>query len=412
MLSLLTAAEIESSKAPSTLNVQHVGEYAAFPWGAADRVIEPGSRDDRVRDLNFAVTSINLNQELSPTFLTIWNGRARLAKEQGGAFLPRVYFWDGNDRFQGPLQDIEVYWERLDTFLGAMDLKNFTGIILAEENIHYLGRPEILTELYHRIKKKYDIQVWQWWSPMSSVPSSGGWIPADGWVIDLYFLSPHTFRRMVQKYLITGKPLVIMPWAAQMDLNKEMTEGEWSANQFQLDTAVEFNLPVAFFWIYGTSAGFGCNRGEPQTEIDRVNHWVWDYIKRVRELPADFAGLESADYSQGDLQEIGPTYDDRMVYYDGFSDEKCIDDATISGFRQLILDGKQLGVRGSDDHSIDSSLEYHFKGQLNATTPLARVQVEPLPGFKGTVELSISRDHETWSSASLDSKQKLNHSWS
>ncbi|MCA9041562.1 MAG: hypothetical protein KDA65_14510, partial [Planctomycetaceae bacterium] len=385
------------------LSAKYVGEYAAVPWTAKGIEITPGSRQDRVRDLNFAVSSINLNGDISPGFLQGWNQRAKLAREQGGAFLPRVYFWDGNDRFTGPLRDIDVYWNRLDTFLGAMDLENFTGIILAEENIHYAGRPEVLAELYHRVKEKYDIEVWQWWSPYRQTPSSGGWIPADGWVIDHYFTGDPAFRRDVRKYLITGKPLVIMPWAAQMDLNKEMTESEWAANQFQLDTAVEFNVPVAFFWIHGVAANFGCNRGEPQTEIDRINHWVWDYIERVRELADDYDGLESADIATGDVHEIGPTQGDRLVYSESFSDEKCVDDASMTGFRDFLLDGQALAVRGYRGRDIDCSLEYRFQGELSALEPAVQLEVNRHPKFQGKVEVAISKSGEHWIRQEADS---------
>ncbi|TWU14932.1 hypothetical protein CA54_38020 [Symmachiella macrocystis] len=389
---------------PIRLSARHVGEYAAVPWSEPGAPIAPGSREDRVRDLNLGVSSVNLTDDMSDAFLSSWATRARWAREQDKAFLPRIYFWDGTDRFKGPLRDIEVYWKRLDTFLAAMNLQDFAGIVLAEENIHYAGRPEVLRELYRRVKEKYDVAVWQWWSPMSSVPSSGGWIPADGWVIDLYFLSQPTFRRMVRKYLIAGVPLVVMPWAAQMDLNKEMTEGEWAVNTAQLDTAVEFNLPVAFFWIYGTSANFGGNRGEPQTEMDRINHWVWDHIERVHKLPYDFMGFDSADLGTGDLLEIGPTVGDRLVFGDGFANEKCIDTASMTGFRNFVMDGETLAVRGFRGRDINSTLEYRFQGDLLAQQPTVSLDVIAKPELNGKVELALSADGNNWITATSEFK--------
>ena len=390
---------------PVRLTARHVGEYAGVPWSKPGTPIAPGSREDRVRDLNFAVSSVNLTDDMSESFLNGWAQYARWAREQNKAFLPRVYFWDGNDRFQGPLRDIEVYWKRLDTFLAAMDLNDFTGIVLAEENIHYAGRPVVLRELYRRVKEKYDVAVWQWWSPMSSVPSSGGWIPADGWVIDLYFLGQPAFRRMVRKYLISGVPLVVMPWAAQMDANKEMTEGEWAVNTAQLETAVEFNLPVAFFWIHGTSVHFGGSRTEPQTEIDRINHWVWDHIERVRNLPEDFAGFDSADLGTGDVLEIGPTAGDLLVFTDAFADEKCIDTASMTGFRNFVMDGETLAVRGFRGRDIDSSLEYRFQGEILAQHPQVSLDVVTDPEQDGKVELALSTDGSDWINAASAVKE-------
>ncbi len=405
----VTAAEKQTPQAP--LTARHVGEYAGVPWIETGAPIAPGSREDRVRDLNLAVASVNLKDEMSDAFLKMWADRARWAREQNKALLPRLYFWDGNDRFKGPLRDIEVYWKRLDTFLAAMDLKDFTGIVLAEENTDYAGRAEVLRELYRRVKEKYDVAVWQWWSPMRAVPSTGGWIPADGWVIDLYHLSQPTFRRMVRKYLISGKPLVVMPWAAQMDLTKGMTQSQWAVNTAQLDTAVEFNLPVAFFWIHGTSVHFGANRGEPQTEIDRINHWVWDHIKRVRNLPPDYHGLDSADLATGDVHEIGPTQEDRLVYFDSFYDEKCVDDASMTGFRDFVLDGNKLTAAGFLGRNVDCSLEYRFQGELQAQFPKVSLDVTTDPKLNGKVELALSTDGKNWltvSSQPGEGEQRLN----
>ncbi|MAT14823.1 MAG: hypothetical protein CMJ46_06080 [Planctomyces sp.] len=392
------SAGVHAGEVPSgqELNARHVGEYAAVPWVADGVEIAPGSRQDRVRDLNLSVASVNLKDDSSDAYIEAWNTHAQRAGELGYAFLPRVHFWDGRDRFEGPLRDIEVYWNRLDRFLGAVDLENFTGIVLAEENVHYGGRPEVLTELYHRVKEKYDVEVWQWWSPMDQVPASGGWIPADGWVIDLYFMGQPQFRRQVQKYLVTGKPLVVMPWAGQMDFNRDLTESQWAANQAQLDTAVEYNLPVAFFWVYGTGTHFGGDRNPPQTEMNRINHWVWDYIERVRQLPSDYDGFDTADSGTGDIQEIGPTEADRLVYFDGFADQKWIDDASVAGFRDFRMDGEALSVQGYRGRDIDCSIEYEFAGKLAASYPQVGLDALRNEEFDGEVELAVSTTGEDW----------------
>jgi len=208
------------------------------------------------------------------------------------------------------------------------------------------------------------------------------------------------FRRMVRKYLISGKPLVVMPWAAQMDLNGKMTESQWTANRAQLETAVEFNLPAAFFWIYGVSVHFGGGRGEPQTEIDRINHMVWDYIKRVRKLPAEYDGLPSADLAEGDIHEIGPTEGDLLVYTDAFADEKCVDDASMTGFRDFVLDGNKLAARGYHGRAVDCSLEYRFQGELQAAHPQMGLDVTVNTQLDGKVELALSTEGKNWLTAS------------
>jgi len=380
------------------LSVHHVGEYAAVPWQKPGKTISPGSREDRVRDLNLSVASVNLRDDLPAEFFQRW----RDAPQPGKVFLPRLYFWDGEDRYQGPMRDIEVYWRRLDRFLGAMNLADFQGIVLAEENISYGGRPEILSELYRRIKAKYHVPVWQWWSPSSSLPESGGWIPADGWIVDPYFMPKREFRRYVRKYLLTGLPLVIMPWASASEGSPSLTSEQWKANNDQLEVAVEFNLPVAFYWTYGrdsagTSCMFGGGRGEIKSEWDRINHSVWDHLQRVQKLPADYVGWPSADEGIGDVLEIGPSRKGELIYTDDFTMAKCVDDASITGFRDLILDGKNLSSRGFRGRRVDASLVYHFAGDFAAQHPRAALTVLAGPASDRRVELALSADGQTWS---------------
>lgn len=383
------------------LSVHDVGEYAAVPWLEPGVSIQPGSRADRVRELNLAVASVNLRDDMSDEFLARWANAAKWGKRRGKEFLPRVYFWDGKDRYTGPMRDIDVYWRRLDRFLAAMDLENFCGIVLAEENVNYAGRPEVLTELYRRVKVKYDVDVWQWWSPSTAVPGSGGWIPADGWIIDPYFMPKAPFRRFVRKYLITGLPLVVMPWATTAAKAEPLSPQQWQANSDQLDVAIEFNLPVAFYWTYGrgkhgTSCHFGCDRGEPKTEWDRINHWVWDYIKRARSLPADYTGLPSADAGAGDTLEIGPIRESKLIYEDDFSTSKCIDDASMSGFRDLLLDGNTLSARGFRGRETNACLVYHFEGDFVARYPNVSATATADEAQDGRVEIALSADGENW----------------
>lgn len=379
------------------LTVHHVGEYAALPWQKPGTPITPGSRADRVRDLNLSIASINLRDDLPEESFQRWRDQP----QPGKVFLPRVYFWDGKDRFQGPMRDIEVYWQRLDRYLAAMNLADFQGIVLAEENISYGGRPEVLADLYRRVKNKYRIPVWQWWSPSTSLPESGGWIPADGWIVDTYFMPNPAFRRFVRKYLITGLPLVIMPWASTGEKSPPLTPEQWKANKEQLDVAVEFNLPVAFYWTYGrgnagTSCMFGGARGEIRSEWDRINHWVWDYIERVRKIPADYTGLASADEGSGDVLEIGPDREGKLVYADDFSTAKCVDDASLRGFRDLVLDGKTLSACGFRGRRVDASLTYHFAGDFDARCPHVSLMVLSGAGSDGHVEITVSADGTTW----------------
>jgi hypothetical protein len=402
-LGLLLAALPAAARELPPLSVHDVGEYGAVPWEVPEGPIEPGSRADRVRDLNFAVSSVNLMYEgdIPAEVLERWAKAAHLGAAQGKKFLPRVYFWDGKDRYTGPMRDTEVYWKRLDQFLGAMDLRDLHGMVLAEENVSYSGRPEVLTELYRRIKAKYDVAVWQWWSPSSAVPGSGGWIPADGWVIDNYFVPKDEFRRYLRKYVITGLPVVVMPWASA---DMEITPEQHQANSDQLDAAVEFNLPVAFYWTHKHSCYFGGDRQARETTIDRLNQWVWAYIERTKATPKRHTGQPSADRAEGTVREIGPIEGDEFIFRDDFSTSRCVDDCWMSGFRDLVLDDQKLSARGFLGRKVNVELIYRFAGEFPVKHPQVQLDAQLDPALHGKVEIALSTDARSWLTATAAGK--------
>lgn len=410
--------------AATDFSARDVGQYGAVPWGPPDEVIVPGSYADRVRDLNLAVAAVELSEGISDDELDDWAQIANWGREQNQVLLLRLNFWNGEDRYQGPLEEVDVYWNRLDAFLAGLQsresLADCWGVVLAEENVDYGGRPEVLTELYQRIKSKYDIAVWQWWSPAAAVPASGGWIPADGWVVNPYLMANPAFRQYIRKYVVTGTPVVVMPWAtAQAGVFPPLTDEEWQINDDQLNVAVEFNLPVAFYWTYGTDASgtscyFGCDRNHPPTdEIGKINQWVWDYLDRVRALPDDYTGQSSADSSVVDAAGIALTdQNGTMTYQDDFSTQQCIDDAAMTGFRDLVMDGQTLSARGFRGRSIDATLTYHFLSTSTLKSPRVELVANIAQDQSGRVQIGLSKDGKSWrwsSAARKSGQQKVSY---
>ena len=351
------------------LSSKDVGQYAAVPWLAPGAAIEPGSYWDRVSGLNFVVAKQQLTDDLDDAYLDYWVEAALNGAEQEKKLLLSLNFWDGADRYQGEMQSVDVYWNRLQQFLDGMQsqgaLDALQGLVLAEENVYYNGRPQLLTELYQRIKQNYDIAVWQWWSPTLDLPSNGGWIPADGWVTDNYFMANPEFRQYVRKYVVTGKPVVVMPWAtSELALFPPMTDAQWQANNEQLAVALEFDLPVAFYWTLNGTCWFGADPAQPtDDEIGKMNQWVWNYIQQVQNLPTDYSGEATADTGTADPLNFADFMSGgRLQYSDNFVAQKCIDDAAISGFRDLVMDGQTLSGRGYRGRRVAAVLTYHFQG--------------------------------------------------
>lgn len=394
--------------AATDFSARDVGQYGAIPWGSADEIIVPGSYQDRVRDLNLSVASVNLSGGISDEELDDWAEIANWGWEQNQVLLLRLNFWNGEDRYQGPMEETEVYWSRLDEFLAGLQsregLAGCWGVVLAEENVAYAGRPEVLTELYQRIKSKYDLAVWQWWSPTAAVPDSAGWIPADGWVVNPYLMPNPAFRQYVRKYVASGSPVVVMPWAtAQLGAFPPLTDEQWQINNDQLNVAVEFNLPVAFYWTFGTDASgtscyFGCDRNNPPSdEIGKINQWVWDHIDRVRSLPADYTGQTTADSATVDPAGIALTdQNGTLAYQDDFSTQRCIDDAAMTGFRDLVMDGQALSARGFRGRNTNATLTYHFVGATTLKSPRVELTANLAKDLNGRVEIGLSKDGKIW----------------
>jgi hypothetical protein len=380
-----------------------VGQYAAVTWQAPGTPIEIGSYWDRVRDLNLAVATQKLTDDLPDSVIDSWAQTAQWGADQQKKLLLCLQFWDGEDRYQGPMRDIDVYWGRLQRFLDGMQsrsaLQYVQGIVLAEENVDYGGRPEVLAELYRRIKDNYDVAVWQWWSPTEPTPSSGNWLPSDGWIINSYFLPNPAFRQHVRKYFVAGMPVVIMPWATS-DLADfpPMTAEQWQANNDQLDVAVEFNLPVAFYWTKDGTCYFGGDRNAPGAdEIGKINQWVWNYISRVQGLPANYTGESTADQaSVAPLDLDSLISDDTFSYQDDFRTEKCIDDASMTGFRDLIMNGETLSARGYLGRPVNNVVTYRFQGDVPVDYPSVSLAVKSIVGFGARVEIALSADGNNW----------------
>ncbi len=378
------------------LSVHYVGEYGGVPWTKPGAKIRPGSREFRVKGLNLAISSINLSDNMSREFFEHWNRVAKWGKEQGKAFLPRVYFWYGEDRFRGKVKSIDYYWNRLDKFLSAMELKNFYGICLAEENV--VSRSVILAELYRRIKSKYNVRVYQWWSPETTVPKYR--IPADGWIVDIYGYGGDRFRKYVQRYLVTGKPLIIMPYASWTEGSPEWTEKQWRILFDQLKVAREYNLATAFYWTYGhKGSGTGVYFGMCENNfMGKINKVILDWVKEVRGYPKDYQGLDSADYSKGGVLEIGPTDDKgNFVYEDSFDTSRFILDATISGFRNILWEkSRTLAIRSWNKKVTPAvSLIYRFEGSFKIRYPVCSLSV-PFLVDKSSVSIAVSVDGVNW----------------
>lgn len=81
----------------------------------------------------------------------------------------------------------------MSEFLDQVDVNELYAVSLSEEHIFWNGEAERLNVLYDKLKAKYKVPVYQWYSPSGegSVPGLN-WpnLKADGWLTSMFWTSP------------------------------------------------------------------------------------------------------------------------------------------------------------------------------------------------------------------------------
>jgi len=152
--------------------------------------------------------------------------------------------------------DVDKLEQRMINLFKEMDPDWLYAVTLGEEQVYWNGWAAALTELYHRVKKRWpDLPAYQWWTPMIApdVRAKSGWValPADGWVADLYGQPKEIFEKKVCKFLETGTPLVHIVWSSPMWPNlcgaSSWDGGGRKVFDDQVQVCRDYNVPVAHF---------------------------------------------------------------------------------------------------------------------------------------------------------------------
>jgi len=330
----------------------------------------------------------------------------------------RVDFWNGEDRHKGELQPFEVYQHRMEVALKNLEpiLDKIHGLSLSEENVPREGRTAVLEKMYRFVKSKYpSLRCYQWWSPNTAVPAAyeGIYLPADGWIVDPYSLGPDlypngpTSRRFVQKYLVTGKPLVFI--APGWNFSRFFSPGKpnesfkkgfdgWKNIDDQLQVCLDYNVPVAWYWFYvedddyvspnkKTWATFPM---EYETELgNQMTRRILAWIEQAHALPKGYDGTKAAENWENPPLAVTVKEGMELVAQD-FSSSNFLDQTTGTGFRDLVWNGQDLRVRGYRGRPARVRMDYQLSVkkpmQLGEVTLAATV--DPKSGGKVLVLLS------------------------
>lgn len=346
-----------------------------------------------------------------------------LAKMSLGDTFPNKQRWWADLKKMGPAskhtvytvyvgvrdgKDFETCRQRLDAWLKPeADAPTYPDLLpaicLEEENIG--SRTPLLDRLARHIRDSYGVPVFQWYSdPLGPNPA----LTADGWIWDSYGWSPQHFRRHVMRFAATGKPVICVPWASdphwpqwtQYRSTEEMINREW--HQFR--TCLEFNVSTAPFCVAGPGAmnpWLSSNTPDMRLLRDALR----SKRREMRALRPGDLPLATANFSAAARAiPVGGDPGRPSRYVEPFSGFGWIDDATITGFLDLMLTSRPaqpgfLVVRPrprakqpAGPRKVDASLTYHLRSYF----PLKQVRVQlhaTAPSALGArTEIALTRD--------------------
>jgi len=429
LIAIVAVSGSTTVAATPALTARDTGVYAITSWGSASVPPPAGSTEERTAPLTFTVRSIwnnagNSNPDLGYIRDEINSG---LGYSPAKTMLVRVQFWDGEDRYQGPMLDRNVYLQRVLQSVQQLEpvLDKIHGITLSEENVPFGGRTQVLQYIYDKVKEQYPaLPIYQWWTPNTGHPKQfeGTWLSADGWVFDPYTLtaanppyadlwSPDPYLRLVQKFVVTGTPLIAMaPATAETAFRPyydttttPFTGGEtlWDLIDHQTRINTAYNIPTSFYWT-GQNGEAYFPTVTPDPLLNQLNQFVRNFADNQKQFPASFAGDETiADtWSNGPdtIVAVHPQRPNNIIYEDKFLESDFLEESSGHGLRDLIINGQNLRTRGFNGRDANAEMIYHFQSAENFIFPLVALNADVNGVMGGIVGISVSTDGTNWTS--------------
>ncbi len=344
-----------------------------------------------------------------------WDRQLAKIAATGRRAIPFCWFWMDYAEKDGklPLPSVQEAAQRLDYFLSRIDLDNVYAITLAEENVWFAGRAQLLTDLYHWVKAKYpDLRVYQWYTPTHAPKTPGfdvPYLPADGWVIDEYWVSGEQLEKMLVKFRMLGVPVLHLAWAAPNWPGGPARDPQTRVPfvlKGQIEACRKLNVPVGFFTIAAFKRDGEQHRlwafrmtqelNDPQT-LALFN----DLVEQAKVAPGSALGPDVNDRSLQHWPAVGPfrvVPDDRgdFTYQEDFAQmgSRWLTDATVDGALDLRWNPGRLYAQGDTGRPGQASLTYHFIS--DTPMPTARAHIEAVQRDNGKAQLAMSYDGRTW----------------
>lgn len=422
ILSCCATAICAADAEPVRLDARHWGMFGGADW----------------MDIDFAANDLPIHPEgWAYEWFSTPSSRANYwenihTQRQNGFHTLQILGLSGN------IDDRKIQLYRYFTDEGGIETypEDLVGVALSHEQNGSMDAVE--NELYDYIKRNWpEVQVYKFYSfPLApySLLTDGITEKCDGYLYDDYYnKDPQVFRRRVMRFIITGKPLVMIIWASEpwesTYFNEDWIEGLPADEQngliinapnsaleqyYRMAAGVlrEFGLPVGNFGVSGgagsSSAWYGGTQPPNRTYIrDQVA-----FILRDRIRACDGQPQATSDYADGDSIEINT--DGAFTYTDSFTTDGIykglgtLNDASIIGFRKLLQLPVSTGALATRDDSgspgqVELIYRFHAaSGSLNSISATLTGSVDESLGGVNTVGLSLNgRDMTEMSSATV-----------
>lgn len=314
-----------------------------------------------------------------------WLKRARAAGKRVIAdVVPAAYDADGNVQTiqtmysARPPLPLDTFLPLFDKFFAEVDEDQLYAMTLCEEHVHWNGHADRLNTMYDYVKARYDVPVYQWYTPAAWVPGFSEWpnLKADGWVSDEYFLAHPEIDQYFRGFAIQRKPLVHIVWASPA----MPTSVPWNPDTFadQLAACKKYGIAPSFFtWAGPTPSGddpgggrWGWIADSPAPTRAVFEEYVLPAVERnhLDESSFDRASWDEtvADVPWTALQ-CDPDGRPQMSYRDHFvqtSHVKFLNDATFSGFGDLKWDSSPLQLCPRQAGEAEARIAWRFDSPL------------------------------------------------
>ena len=269
-----------------------------------------------------------------------------------------------------------------------------------EENITWGGQIQLQNKVHDYLSDKYKLKVYQWLSDPLGPRLD---IKADGWILDAYSLKGEKFYRHLNKFLLYGKPVVPIIWAAEPGLDNYFKDGGlnaiFKATEVKFDYCRELNLPVVLF---------ACSK-----KLGSVNIWMHSKKSPFPEL-REFFFAQLKKLSSNDViaapHHVVPVYEccgdkqNRFAQEIKFNRFDFVNYCLIDNVHNLHLDKTGLHYRGGDNDK--TTLKWCFE----ASTSFIKSNVILSYHKKDMkdIKLEYSKDCKVWQIAQEeDSKFNL-----